>query len=184
MELWFEDSFPEREKRTFVAEGAKIIGKVIMKEYSSVWFNSVVRGDVNSIYIGKYSNIQDNSVLHVADDYFLEIGDYVTVGHGCILHGCVIRDKCLIGMGATILNGAEIGEGSIVAAGAVVKENFKVPKNSLVAGVPAKIIKTYEEGERLEEIKAQSIKYKDLWTKRYRLLLDNDGETYEGEKIV
>lgn len=178
----FEGNRPELDAQTFVADGARLIGKVVMKEYSSVWFNAVVRGDVNRIEIGRYSNIQDNSVIHVTDDFATIVGDHVTVAHGCVLHGCVVGDHCLIGMGAVLLSGSVIGKGSIVAAGAVVREGQVVPPHSLVAGVPAKVLK--EVPGEWDSIHAQSIKYKTLWTKRYGLLPDAGGEEYHGEKIV
>lgn len=180
---FFEGDVPEIDKKAWVAEGAAVIGKVKMKEYSSVWYNCTVRGDVNRIEIGAYSNIQDNSVLHVADNYACIVGDYVTVGHGAILHACTVEEHCLIGMGSTVLDGAVIGKGSIVAAGAVVTKGTIVPPNSLVAGIPAKILKTLPEGH-LADIHAQAIKYKTLWTQRYALLPNGGGEVYDGHKIV
>ena len=156
---------------------------VEMKEYSSVWPNVTVRGDVNRIEIGRYTNVQDNSVLHVADKYACIVGDFVTVGHSALLHACTVEDHCLIGMHATVLDGAVIGRGSIVAAGAVVTKGTIVPPFSLVAGIPAKVIKTLDESN-LDNIHAQAVKYKDLWTRRYGLLPDGGGETYNGEKIV
>lgn len=179
----FEKNLPERDAKTFIAEGAAVIGKVKMKEFSSIWFNCTVRGDVNRIEIGRYSNVQDNSVLHVADDCACIVGDFVTVGHNAILHGCTVEDHCLIGMGAIVLNHAVIGKGSIIAAGSVVKERQIIPPNSLVMGIPGKIVRT-NDANSLASIHAQAIKYKDLWTKRYELLPDGGGETYHGEKIV
>ena len=119
MIIEFEGNKPSIDKKTFIADGSHIIGKVTIKEYSSIWFNTVVRGDVNFIEIGRYVNIQDNSVVHVSNDFSAIIGDYVTVGHNAIVHGCKIEDHCLIGMGSIIMDGALIGRGSIVAAGAV-----------------------------------------------------------------
>jgi carbonic anhydrase/acetyltransferase-like protein (isoleucine patch superfamily) len=108
----FEGNRPVVDKNTFIAEGARVIGKVTIKEFASVWFNTVVRGDVNSIEIGRYSNVQDNSVLHVADNYPTIIGDFVTIGHNCVIHAATVEEHCLIGMGAVILNGAVIGRGA------------------------------------------------------------------------
>ncbi|MDF2500128.1 MAG: gamma carbonic anhydrase family protein [Anaerosporomusa subterranea] len=178
----FEGVQPTIDKKSFVAEGARVIGKVTMKEFSSIWFNSVARGDVNRIEIGRYSNVQDNSLLHVADDCPTIIGDFVTVGHNCIIHGAIIEDHCLIGMGAIVLNNAVVGRGSIIAAGAVVREGQIVPPHSLVIGIPGKVIRQVP--DELNSIHAQAVKYKTLWTERYALLPDAGGERYHGEKIV
>ena len=180
----FEGQYPKIDEKAYAFNAATVIGKVEMKEYSSVWPGVTVRGDVNRIEIGRYSNIQDNSVLHVSDSHACIVGDYVTVGHCALLHACTVEDHCLIGMHATVLDGAVIGTGSIVAAGAVVTKNTIVPPHSLVAGVPAKVIKTLDPEVTHGQIHAQSIKYKDLWTRRYGLLPDGGGETYHGEKIV
>ncbi len=118
----------------------RIIGDVAIGKDSSVWFNSVVRGDVHRIRIGERTNIQDNCVLHVTHErYALNIGNNVTVGHGAVLHGCTIGDYCVIGMGAIVLDNAFVNPRSFVAAGALVSENFVVPPEMLVAGVPAKV---------------------------------------------
>lgn len=178
----FEGNMPELDSKTYIADGAIVIGKVKMKEFSSLWCNTVVRGDVNRIEIGRYSNVQDNSVVHVADEHPAIIGDFVTVGHNAIIHGCTIEDHCLIGMGAVILNGAVIGEGSIVAAGAVVKENQIIPPHSMVMGVPAKVVRSIPDS--YESIHSQALKYKTLWTERYGIMPDAGGERYHGEKIV
>lgn len=178
----FEGISPTIDEKTYIADGAQVIGAVTLKEFSSLWFNTVARGDVNRIEVGRYSNVQDNSVLHVADKYPCIIGDFVTVGHNAILHGCVVEDHCLIGMGAIVLTGAVIGQGSIVAAGALVRENQIIPPNSLVVGVPAKVIKSIPED--WDSIHAQALKYKTLWTERYGLLPNAGGERYNGEKIV
>ncbi len=178
----FEGIEPTRDSKSFVAEGARVIGKVTMKEFSSIWFNSVARGDVNSIEIGRYSNIQDNSVLHVADDCPTIIGDYVTVGHNCVIHGATVEDHCLIGIGAIILNNAVVGKGSIVAAGALVREGQVIPPHSLVVGIPGKIIKQIP--EEWDRIHAQAIKYKSIWTQRYGILPNAGGECYKGEQII
>ena len=132
----------------FVAPGAVIVGDVTIGEGSSIWYNSVVRGDVGRVVIGKNTNIQDLCMLHMTTDVSdLLIGDEVTVGHRVVLHGCTIQDRCLIGMGAVILDNAVIGRGSVVASGAVVTERAVIPPNSLVAGMPAKVKKTLAEGE-------------------------------------
>lgn len=124
----------------YVDSSAQVIGDVELGEHSSVWMNAVVRGDVHSIRIGAHSNVQDCAVLHgMRYKYPVIVGDWVTIGHNATVHGCVIEDVCLIGIGATILNNARIGEGSIIAAGAVIPEGMVVPPRSLVAGVPGKV---------------------------------------------
>jgi carbonic anhydrase/acetyltransferase-like protein (isoleucine patch superfamily) len=121
----------------YVDESAQIIGDVVLGEHASVWMNAVVRGDVHSIRVGAYSNIQDCSVLHgMKEQYGVFIGDYVTVGHSVTLHGCTIGDRCLIGMGSIILNGAVIGDGSIIAAGTLIPEKTIVEPGSLWMGSP------------------------------------------------
>lgn len=178
----FEGKLPIISEKAYIAEGAQLVGNVVMEEYSSVWHNAVARADINTIRIGKYTNIQDNAVLHVEDRLPTHIGDYVVVGHGAILHGCKIEDHCLIGMGAIVLNGAVIGRGSVVAAGALVRENDVIPPFSLVVGMPGKVIKQLP--ENTDRIHAQAVKYKTLWTERYGYLPDAGGEVYNGEEIV
>jgi carbonic anhydrase/acetyltransferase-like protein (isoleucine patch superfamily) len=123
----------------YVDVSAQLIGDVTLGENSSVWMNAVVRGDVHSIRIGANSNVQDCSVLHgMRYKHPVEVGDFVTIGHNATVHGCVVEDACLIGMGVVILNGARIGEGSILAAGALIPEGTIVPPRTLWAGLPAK----------------------------------------------
>ncbi len=138
MKLDYKGKLPDVHKSVYVAGNAVIIGDVVIGENSSAWFHAVVRGDENYIRIGARTNIQDNCVLHVTHQtYPLFIGDDVTIGHGAIIHGCRIKSRCLIGMGAILLDGSVVGEQSIVAAGSVVKEGMIVPPGTLVAGVPA-----------------------------------------------
>ncbi len=133
----------------YVDISAQVLGEVTLGEQASVWMNAVLRGDVHSIHIGAQSNVQDCAVLHgMRHKYPVVVGDWVTIGHNATVHGCVIEDACLIGMGATILNNARIGEGSIIGAGAVVPESTVVPANTLWAGVPAKQRRTLDPGER------------------------------------
>lgn len=154
------DLTPKIEDSVYLAPGSKIIGDVNIGEYSSIWFNTVVRGDVNYITIGKMTNVQDLSMLHVTKGtHPLIIGDNVTIGHSVTLHGCTLKNNCFIGMGATILDGAVIEENSMVAAGALVKQNFVVPDGKLVAGVPAKIIRNLS-NEEIENIQASAERYK------------------------
>ena len=136
----------------FIADGAKVMGVVKIGEESSVWYNCVLRGDIpnTEIIIGKRSNIQDGTVIHNDHNKSTIIGDNVTVGHNCVIHGCVIEDECLIGMGAIVLSGAVIKKGAIVGAGAVVKENAIIEEKSLVVGIPAKHVKTLDESSRTQ----------------------------------
>ncbi|MBO3664062.1 gamma carbonic anhydrase family protein [Microbacterium stercoris] len=133
------DDIPAIHPDAFVADGARVIGSVALGERASVWYNAVVRGDVAAIEIGAFSNVQDNVSIHVDADHGTEIGEYVSIGHNAVVHGCRIGDGALIGMGSVVLSGAVIGEGSLVAAGAVVLEGTVVPARSLVAGVPGKV---------------------------------------------
>jgi carbonic anhydrase/acetyltransferase-like protein (isoleucine patch superfamily) len=133
---------PNCHPTVFVAEGAFVIGDVEIGEDSSVWFNSVVRGDVNRIRIGRRTNIQDNCTLHVTSAHPVTVGDSVTFGHGVVAHGCTIEDFALIGIGAVVLDGAVVGRGSVIGAGAVVAPATIVPPHSLVLGVPGKVART------------------------------------------
>ncbi len=161
---------PTIHKDVFIAKGAFVMGNCFLEESSSVWYNTVLRGDNDIISIGKYSNIQDLSMLHTDPGYPVRIGDYVTVGHRAIIHGCTIEDFCLIGMGATILNGAHIKRGSVVAAGAVVLENTIVEPLNLVAGIPAKPKKELNE-HQLELHRLQAMHYVEnaKTHKRYKI---------------
>lgn len=145
----------------FVAPTAVVIGDVQMDEGSSLWYGGVLRGDINTIKIGKFSNLQDGVIGHLADDYPLVVGQYVTVGHGAVIHACEIEDECLIGMNSTILDGARIGKQSIVAAGSLVPAGMMIPAGSLVAGVPAKIKKELSDKER-KELKKWAVKYLEV----------------------
>lgn len=153
---------PKIHSSVFLCEGVKIIGDVEIGENSSVWFNSVIRGDVHYIKIGKGVNIQDMSMLHVTNGkYALNIHDYASVGHSVNLHGCTLESRCLVGIGATVLDNAVVGKNALVGAGAVVREGFKVPEGTLVAGVPAKIIRDLspEDIERVSSTADNYIKY-------------------------
>jgi carbonic anhydrase/acetyltransferase-like protein (isoleucine patch superfamily) len=129
----FRGITPVLGRNVYIAPTAVIIGDVRIGDDSSIWFGTVVRGDVNSIVIGARTNVQDNSTLHVVTDAFpLIIGDEVTVGHNVVLHGCTVEDRCLVGIGAVVLDGVKIGTGSVVAAGSVVTQGTEVPGHSLV----------------------------------------------------
>lgn len=147
----YNGHFPSVHESVFLCEGVIIVGDVVIDRDSSVWFNSVVRGDVCSIRIGARTNIQDNSTLHVTHETGpLYIGNDVTIGHRAMLHACTIHDFALIGMGAVLLDGCVVESYSMVAAGAVVRPNFVVPSGMLVAGVPAKVIRPLTESERAQ----------------------------------
>jgi len=160
----YKEMFPKLKPDVFLASGAKIIGDVEIEKGGSVWYNTVIRGDVNYVKVGENSNVQDNSMLHVTNKkYPLNIGNGVTIGHSVTLHGCTIEDFCLIGMGATILDNATVETKSIVAAGSLVKQGFTVPSGKLVAGVPAKVIRDLTKDELLELEKSANryVKYKN-----------------------
>ena len=149
---------PSLGKEVYIARGAVVIGAVTLGDYSSVWCNTVLRADLNRIVVGHHTNIQDNSVLHLADEFNCLLGNYVTVGHGAIVHACEVEDEVLIGMGSTILDGAVIGKQSIVGARALVTRGTKIPPGSLVLGMPARIVRKLTRKERLE-IKRIAEKY-------------------------
>jgi len=159
------DTKPEIDESVFLAFGVKIVGDVKIGANSSIWYNTVIRGDVNYVTIGKNTNVQDLSMLHVTFEKFpLIIGDNVTIGHSVTLHGCILQNNTFIGMGATILDGAIIEKNSMVGAGAVVKQGFVVPSGKLVAGIPAKVIRdlTISEIENIEASAKRYIKYAKL----------------------
>jgi carbonic anhydrase/acetyltransferase-like protein (isoleucine patch superfamily) len=137
---------PRIDSTVFVARGAQIVGDVRLCANSSIWYNAVLRGDINYVEVGANTNIQDCCILHVENDRPCVVGENVTVGHGAILHSCTIEPECLIGMGAIILSGAVIGRGSIIAAGTLVREEVVVEPFSLMAGRPGRLIRTLEEG--------------------------------------
>jgi len=138
----FLEARPSIHPTAFVAPGADLVGDVTLAEESSVWFQTVLRADINRIVIGPRSNVQDGSVVHLADDYGVFVGELVTVGHKAILHACTVADEVLVGMGAIILDGSEIGARSIIGAGALVTGGKKIPPGSLVLGSPAKVVRT------------------------------------------
>lgn len=139
---------PKLGKGVYIARTAAVLGDVTLGDQASVWYGAVLRGDINRIVLGRGSNIQDNSVVHLAEKYPCILGDYVTVGHSVVLHACTIGDESLIGMGAVILDGAEIGEQCIVGAKALVTQGMKVPPGSMVLGAPAKVVRPLTPKER------------------------------------
>ena len=132
---------PDTSRANWVAASATLVGDVTLGAQSSVFYGAVLRGDIARIVVGEGTNIQDNAVVHLADDLDAIIGNWCTIGHSAIIHACTIEDECLIGMGATVLDGARIGRGSIVGAGAVVTQRTVVPPGSMVLGMPAKVVR-------------------------------------------
>ena len=157
---------PQIHDTAFVADSADVIGRVHLAEDTSVWFGVVVRGDTDDIRIGRGSNIQDNSVLHTDEGIELVIGENVTVGHQCMLHGCTIGDGSLIGIGAIVLNGAKIGRGCIVGAGALVTEGKEFPDGSMIIGSPAKAMRQLTP-EQIEGLRRSALHYTEN-AERYR----------------
>lgn len=158
MILPYRDKTPQIAQNVYLAEGTQIIGDVTIGELSSVWFNSVLRGDLAPITIGKRTNIQDLSVIHVNPDQPTFIEDDVSIGHSCVIHGCTIRRGCLIGMGTIILNDSEIGEYSLVGAGSLIPERKVFPPRSLILGSPARVVRELT-AEEVESIKGTTQRY-------------------------
>ncbi|MHB0898004.1 MAG: gamma carbonic anhydrase family protein [Spirochaetales bacterium] len=152
---------PKTNQAAFIAPSASITGQVFLGRDASIWHNVTLRGDLAPVEIGARSNIQDGAILHVATNLPCIVGDDVTVGHGAIVHGCKVGNRCLIGMGAIILNGAEIGDECIIGAGALVTEGKKIPSRSLVLGSPAKVTRQISETE-LRQILENAASYREL----------------------
>jgi carbonic anhydrase/acetyltransferase-like protein (isoleucine patch superfamily) len=146
------DTFLRKEpvlgRDVYLASTAVVLGDVTLGDHSSVWYGAVLRGDINRIVVGHHSNVQDNAVLHLADDFPCVVGNWVTIGHSAVVHACTIGDECLIGIGATVLDGAVIGEQSLVGAGAVVTPGTVIPPGSMVLGAPAKVKRALTPEER------------------------------------
>jgi len=158
---------PNIHESVFMCEGVKIIGDVEIGRDCSVWYNTVIRGDVHYIRIGERTNVQDLSMLHVTNGvYPLIIGNGVVIGHSVAIHGCTIHDNCLLGIGSRVLDGAIVNKYSLIAAGALVKEHFEVPEGVLIAGVPGKIIRDLTQKE-IDKIKSMSDHYVE-YVKEYR----------------
>jgi len=139
---------PDTVRAAFVASNATVLGAVTLGAQSSVWYGCVLRGDINTIEIGDGSNIQDLTMVHLADNHGVKVGQYSTIGHSAIIHACEIGDECLIGMGATILDGAKIGDRCIVGANALVTQRFVAPPGSMILGSPAKVVRPLTEAEQ------------------------------------
>jgi len=155
------DQTPVIPDSCWVSSKATIYGDVVLGERCSVWPSAVIRGDINSIRIGDETNIQDGAIVHLADDYAAIIGKRVTVGHGAIVHACEIGDDCLVGMQATILDGAKVGDGCIIGAHALVTQGTVIPPNSMVLGVPGKIVKSFPP-EHQKELAEWALKYVEV----------------------
>lgn len=161
-----EGRTPSIDHRAFIAPSADVIGAATVGEGSSVWFSATIRADFRPITIGRFTSVQDGAVLHADPNFPVWVGDYVTIGHRAVLHGCTIKDRVLIGMGAVVLNGAVIEEGSVVGAGAVVPEGRVIPAGSLAVGVPAKVVRELTPEEMAKQ-KTWAEFYSDLASRDY-----------------
>lgn len=166
MRIHFKGKSPRIAETAFVADSADVIGDIEIGNFSSIWFNAVLRGDQNKIKIGNRTSIQDGVVIHADPENGVQVGDNVSVGHGAVLHGCRIEDNVIIGMNSTVLNGAEIGKNSIVGANALVPQGKKFPANSLIIGVPGTVKRETNEAE-VEAIKENAEEYVEM-AKEYR----------------
>ena len=164
MIYYFENKSLKSEGKNWIASNAIIIGDIVIKNDASIWFNVVLRGDIEKIEVGEGSNIQDGSVLHTDPGYPLTIGKGVTVGHMVMLHGCTIGDDTLIGIGSTILNNSKVGKNCIIGANTLVTENKIIPDNSLVLGSPGKVIRQVSQ-EEIDHIKENAKEYIQNWKK-------------------
>lgn len=148
-------------KNAYIAPGARVLGNVTLKDQASVWFGAVLRADSDAIVIGERSNIQDNCTVHTDAGFPVIVGGQVSVGHNCVLHGCVIEDDCLVGMGSVIMNGAHVGARSIIGAGSLVTSGTVIPAGSLAMGSPAKVRRPLTEKE-IESIQENAREYVEL----------------------
>ena len=149
---------PQIDASAYIAAGATLLGDVRIGPHASIWPGCVLRGDINFIEVGEGSNVQDGTIVHLADDYPVKIGRYVTIGHAAMIHACTIEDECLIGMQATILDGAVIGKNSIIGAHSLVTQGMVVPPGSMVLGVPGKVVRTLDP-ERQATLRKWAEKY-------------------------
>lgn len=148
-------------KTVYLADGAVVVGDVMLGENVGIWYNAVVRGDTNSIVIGSNTNVQDNATLHTDKDYKLHIGEGVTIGHNAVVHGCIVGDNTVIGMGSIILSGAIVGKNCIIGAGALVTGKMNIPDGSLVMGSPAKVVRPLMEHE-ISQNRENAVHYVEL----------------------
>jgi len=163
------DKPPQIDPSAWIAPTACIIGQVTLGADCSIWFNCVLRADINQIIIGTATNIQDGCLMHVTKDLSLSVGDRVTVGHGAILHGCKIDSDCLIGMGAIVLDGAQIGQHSLIAAGTIISPGTRIPPESLVMGAPGKVVRQIRPGDQtMIDAGAQNyLGYKNIYSRLF-----------------
>lgn len=159
MIIEYENIKPQIDESCFIADSAEIIGRVNVAENSSVWYGCIIRGDENTINIGKNTNIQDGTVIHISKEHQTEIGDYVTVGHKAIVHACKIGNNVLVGMGAILLDGVEIEDDVLIGAGSIVTPGKIIPRGTLVLGSPAKVVRELTE-EEIKHLKQSAMDYK------------------------
>src|SRR5580693_9265628 len=157
----FLEKTPDTVRALFVASNATVLGDVVLGPLSSVFYGAVLRGDINEIRVGEGTNIQDNAIVHLADEYGAYLGSWCTIGHAAIIHACTIGDECLIGMGATVLDGARIGARSIVGANSLVPQRFACPPGSMVYGSPAKVVRPLNQAE-VNSLRLSADKYVEV----------------------
>ncbi len=170
---FYEAKSPSIHPSAFVAPSADVVGDVTLGEDTSVWFQAVLRGDINRIEIGRGSNLQDGVVVHLSNDLPVVVGEYVTCGHRAILHACAVGDEVLVGMGATVMDGAEIGARSMIAAGALVPPGMKVPPGSMVLGFPGRVVRALSADEQ-GKIRGWAEKYVEV-ARHYRERMGSKG---------
>lgn len=168
----YKGKYPQIGKNVFIAPNAVVIGDVVIEDGASIWYGTVVRGDRSRIRIGAYTNIQDNSTVHSIHEHPVDVGSHVTVGHNAVIHGCVIEDACLIGIGSVVLNGASVGRGSIMAAHSLVREGQAIEAHRLAAGVPAQVKRELDPGQ-VEKNEATAGSYADL-ARQHILMFDGE----------
>jgi carbonic anhydrase/acetyltransferase-like protein (isoleucine patch superfamily) len=174
----FEGKKPRVHRTAFLHPTATLIGDVRLGDHSSVWPGAIIRGDFESVEIGRYTCIQDNAVVHSADTYAekavrylpVKVGDYVVVGHGALLHGCTVADNCIVGAGSIVFNGAKVGEGSLIGMGAVVLANVEVPPRTVVVGIPARPLRRMTD-EEVKRIRVQAKNYAKLAQRHKKQLI-------------